>query len=125
MKVLLELLSLPDNDYWSDEAACLARAEIDDLAPAVFDELLNGWRLMTDLQQEHLASILSGGSSAGEDALIAAMLDSTNNEVAFQAWEAQQESSGGKAGKLQSSDGLISHPESEDHPASGSEEHSQ
>lgn len=94
MKGLLDLLGLPDNDYWYDVAACHGRSMIDDSGPPLFDDLLRDWRKMTDLQQEHLAYILLSGKSVGEDILIADMLKSDNKEVAFRAWEAQLEWSG-------------------------------
>ena len=64
---LLKLLDLPDNDYWSDEACNEAREIINTHKKIIFPYLLEEWKNLTILSQEHLAYILGENNSKKEE----------------------------------------------------------
>jgi len=88
---LIQLLDLPDSDYWSDDACEQARNIIDGSSELIFSHLLKEWKDWSPNRQEHLAYILGSGTSKNEKQLIEQMLNAPDADVVYRAKEAMDE----------------------------------
>ncbi len=85
---LINLLDLPDADYWADVGSCDARALID-LSPAMLhSQIHHQWQSWPVLRQIHLAYILGESSISIEKEILLEMVESSNSSVAMSAREA-------------------------------------
>ncbi|MCP4106573.1 MAG: hypothetical protein GY749_13735 [Desulfobacteraceae bacterium] len=90
IKKLISYLDLPNNDYWYDEASCIARDIIDSNLNIILETLLNQWENWSAERQEHLAYILGESDSKLEIKLLKAMSKSKDSDVVYRAKEALQ-----------------------------------
>jgi len=89
LKSLIHLLDLPDTDYWSDDASCVARAIIWRGGNELLQEIMSELESWSIHRQQHLAYIL-GDSQATlelEIALLTKLASSDDAEVAYTARE--------------------------------------
>lgn len=85
---LINLLDLPDSDYWADVGSCDARALID-LSPAMLlSQIRHQWQSWPVMRQVHLAYILGESSISIEKEILIEMVESGNSSVAVSAREA-------------------------------------
>lgn len=85
---LVELLALPDADYWSDVGCQEARSIIDADPQFVLHQIEIQWRSWTEPWQEHLAYILGEGPHPLEKEVLLEMARSSAPGVAMAAREA-------------------------------------
>ena len=85
---LVELLDLPDADYWSDVACGEARSIVDAAPHAMLSEIESQWRSWSESRQEHLAYILGESSHPLERRVLLEMARSGAPSVAMSAREA-------------------------------------
>jgi hypothetical protein len=84
---LVDLLDLPDSDYWYDVACCLARSILDKDGHYLLPQLLVEWSAWPEMRKNHLAYILGEGASPIERTILEAMEKSGNSDFAFTARE--------------------------------------
>lgn len=85
---LVDLLDVPDSDYWADVACVEARSVIDENPAIVLTEVRLQWQSWPTSRQEHLAYILGDSSLSIEKAILLQMTQSNNSNVAMAAREA-------------------------------------
>jgi hypothetical protein len=85
---LIDLLDLPDADYWADVGSGDARALIDQNPTMVLSEVGRQWQSWPVMRQEHLAYILGESSLSIEKEILLEMVESGNSSVAMSAHEA-------------------------------------
>jgi hypothetical protein len=85
---LMDLLDLPDADYWADVGSGDARALIDQSPTIVLSEVRRQWQSWPVMRQEHLAYILGESSLSIEKEILLEMVESGNSSVAMSAREA-------------------------------------
>lgn len=94
---LVELLGLPDADYWSDVGCVEARSIIDADPEPVLCEIESQWRSWTEPRQEHLAYILGEGPHPLEKEVLLELARSSVPGVAMSAREALRGTPGNEA----------------------------
>ena len=85
---LVELLDLPDSDYWSDVGCVEARSIIDADPNLVIREIESKWRAWPEPRQEHLAYIFGEGPHPLEKEILLEMARSSSPSAAMSAREA-------------------------------------
>jgi len=84
---VINLLDLPDEDYWYDEGSSQARTLIDGEGQTLLPRIAEVWSTWPELRQTHLAYILGEGSSSLEREILELMALSKSPEVSFRARE--------------------------------------
>lgn len=85
---LVELLDLPDADYWSDVGCAEARAIIDADPQSALSEIESQWRSWPEPRLEHLAYILGEGPHPFEKEILLEMARSGAPSLEMSAREA-------------------------------------
>lgn len=85
---LLQLLELPDSDYWYDVGCEDARALLTAGGEQLLAELILLLNGISPVQQEHLAYILGESAAEGELAILEVLKESPHSEVAYRSREA-------------------------------------
>lgn len=85
---LINLLDVPDTDYWYDSGCKIARTCLDEHQEEFLVIILNEWKKWPEPIQEHLAYILGEGKSHKELEIINALLNSDYDDVVYRAKEA-------------------------------------
>ena len=88
LEQLINLLDLPDADYWADVGSCEARALIEQSPTMLLSEIRNQWQSWPVMRQEHLAYILGESSLSIEKEILLEMVESSNLSVAMSSREA-------------------------------------
>ena len=85
---LVELLDIPDSDYWSDVGCVEARSIIDADPQLVIREIESQWKSWPEPRLEHLAYILGEGAHSLEKEVLLELARSSFPGVAMSAREA-------------------------------------